>query len=317
MNRRSCTTWASSLSAALVISLFGCGQRNVDTFNGVVDPSNFDAFHTPVLDADNDDVIETLPPREGYIDGQVVQFFDFGPAPVFLTEIEPGVLAFVTEPALLFRFSGSCEPGRQVAPLDDPEEPDFDFDPRFSFFSPNRQHDIIDVLPDGSDNNGDDIPDYNPIFQVVDVAMPAGYTCNEVINVDTLRLRFGTEDINGNGVLDTGEDLDADAQIDDDLGGDLTANFGGNQFVMVEALDSFTKLPDLVTFPFPDPSSEFGPNVGFERFDLDGFSEDLDFDLKLDPETEFDTDGDGDFEDEDFDLDGNFDNADEDLDGDG
>jgi hypothetical protein len=326
MIRRFFATWAFPVSAGLA-ALAGCGQNDVDTFGGVADASGFDVNHTPDTDVDGDGITESLFSKQGYIDGQVVQYFDFGQIPAFFDE---GLGKFLTQPNFLYRVTGECEPGLAAAgntePLgldaDGDGVADFDHDPRFDTFSVFRHHDVIEFLPDGQDADEDGAVDFNPILQVVTVEVPAGTPCNTVLSAETIRKRASSEDLNGNGVLDRNEDLDDDGRIDDDLRGDLTITFT-EEFVLVEAFDAFTRLPDLVFTAVPDPSSAKGRNFGFLRFDPDGFSEDLDVDQSFETEAEIDfvnNNGDpipdGILQDEDLDQDGNFD-VDEDLNNDG
>jgi hypothetical protein len=281
MIRRFFATWAFPVSAGLA-AFAGCGQNDVDTFGGVADPSAFDVNHTPNTDVDGDGITESLFPKQGYIDGEVVQYFDFGQIPAFFDE---GLDKFLTQPNFIYRLSGDCEAGLAAAGNTEPLAidgnndgvPDFDYDPRFDTFSVFSHHDVVEFLPDGNDANDDGAVDYNPILQVVTIDVPAGEPCNSVLSASTIRKRLDTEDLNDNGVLDTNEDLDNDGRIDDDLRGDLTATVT-EEFVIVEAFDAFTRLPDLVFSIVPDPSNNRSRNFGFLRFDPDGFFEDLDID---------------------------------------
>lgn len=325
MKGRFSTTRARIAFSALVV-LLGC-NRNVDTFGGILDTSNFDLFHSPDTDANNDGIFESKLPREGYVDGRVVQFYDFGAIPAtFVADIN----GFVVKPNLLFRFIGEtdlngdgvidsrdCDSSKAPPQVQTDPENGFDFDPRLNATpsSPFRQHELVDVLPDGTDINQDNIPDYNPVMEIVHIRMPKGFRCDEVLNVDTLRRRFASEDVNGDGFLELEEDIDLDTRIDDDLKGDLTPELTG-QFVMIELLGTATRLPDMVASPVIDPDNVFGFNINFARFDPDGFSEDLDIDLNFDNVTEFDENGDGILNNEDIDGDGRLD-VDEDANGNG
>lgn len=308
------------MSAGLA-AFTGCGQNDVDTFGGVVDSAVFDARHAPDTDVDGDEITESLFPKQGYVDGKVVQFFDFGPVPaLFNANIEK----FLFTPNFLFRLTGECEAPDGKIVLEGFEG--IDFDPRFDTFSPFGHHDILEFLPDGTDADEDGNIDYTPILQVVNVAVPPGTDCNTILSASTLRRRLNTEDLNGNGLLDRGEDVDNDNLLDDDLRGDLTATLT-DEFVVLEAVDAFTRLPDLVFSSVADPSNNKGRNFGFLRFDPDGFSEDLDVDQRFEPEPEVDVNANDILEDEDLDQDGNLDikedinndgqlQADEDVDGD-
>lgn len=329
MIRRFFATWVFPVSAGLV-ALSGCNRQDKDTFGGVVDSASFDANHSANTDVDNDGVAETLLPKEGYAGGKVVQFFDFGQIPAFFSEgtdaFGQPFSAFLTQPNFMFRMTGECEPGLAAAgntepfdfDVDGDGDVDFTYDPRFDAFSPFRHHDIFEFLPDGADVDEDGAQDYNPIVQIIDVAVPAGADCNEILNGDTLRKRVASEDFNGNGILDKGEDLDQDGRIDADLKGDLVieqAEFDTPEFKLIELFDSFTRLPDLVLSAVPDPGNDKSRNFGFLRFDADGDSEDLDIDQRFEPETEVDVDDDNVLDDEDRDQDGNFDDQDEDTNG--
>jgi len=356
MTLRNVATWAGPVAALLVAST-GCKQT--DAFDGVVDPSNFNATHQPNADVDGDGIAESILPREGYAQSgsttEVVQFYDFGQVNAFVTDTDTGTKV-VAQVGQLFRFKGEsdingdgkvddgdCEPKAGVTKSE--IQAGFDYDPRFEIFSNFRQHDVIDQLPEELDVDGDgeiDTFDYSPIVQVIEVTMPKGYVCNEVLNLDTLRLRAVKEDINGNGILDANEDLNGNLKLDDIRGGDLVTTPAG--FATIEVLDIFTRLPDLIKAPVPDPFSlKANDNLNFEGFDPDGASEDIDLDLKLDKDnTEIDGDNDGDLrvslgivdgkgaalpDDEDADQDGHLDIAEdkgdgvlqdnEDLDGDG
>jgi hypothetical protein len=309
MIRRFFATWAIPMSAGLA-AFTGCGQNNVDTFGGVVDASAFDSKHTPDTDVDGDTITESLLPKEGYIDGKVVQYFDFGTVPaLFNADLEK----FLVTPNVLFRLNGECTPEDGKIVVTGTEG--IDFDPRFETFSPFQHHDIIEFLPDGTDADEDGNNDYTPLLQIVNVDVPAGTNCNEILSGRTLRKRLKSEDLNGNGVLDRNEDTDNDNLIDDDLKGDLTATVT-QEFVLAETFDAFTRLPDLVFSPVPDPSNNKSRNFGFVRFDPDGFSEDLDIDLTFETEPEIDLNANDILEDEDKDQDGHLD-VKEDLNNDG
>jgi large repetitive protein len=309
MIRRFFATWALPVSAGLA-AFTGCGQNNVDTFGGIVDASVFDEKHTPNTDVDGDGIIESLFPQQGYINGKVVQFFDFGPVPaLFNVNIDK----FVTTPNFLFRLTGNCKAPEGKVPFTGVEG--IDFDPRFDTFSPFGHHDIVEFLPDGADADGDENIDYNPILQVVTVAVPNGTDCNSILSGTTLRKRLASEDVNGNGILDRGEDTDNDNLLDDDLNGDLVATVT-NEFVLLETFEAFTRLPDLVFSSVADPSNKNGRNLGFLLFDPDGFSEDLDIDQRFEIEPELDVNANDELEDEDIDQDGVLD-IDEDINGDG
>jgi hypothetical protein len=309
MIRRFFATWAFPVSAGLA-ALTGCGQNNVDTFGGIVDASAFDDNHSPNIDADNDGIIESLFPKEGYIDGKVVQFFDFGAVPALFNATTE---KFVVTPNTLFRVTGECTPPDGKVKNNVVEG--LDFDPRFDTFSPFGHHDIIEFVPDGSDVNGDEIVDYNPIMQVVNVEVPAGTNCNEILSGTTLRKRLLTEDLNGNGLLDVNEDTNGNNLLDEDLKGDLISTVT-QEFVLVEAFEAFTRLPDLVFSIVPDPFNNKGRNFGFLQFDPDGFSEDLDIDQSFETKPEIDANANGVLEDEDVDQDETLD-VNEDLNGDG
>src|SRR5262252_8750936 len=112
MTRRFVATWTTSLSAVLV-ALSGCGQNNVDTFDGVVDPTNFSAPHQANTDVDGDGINESILPKQAYANGKVVQFFDFGAiAPATVTQVDPtdpNSIVVATSPSFIFRFVGESD----------------------------------------------------------------------------------------------------------------------------------------------------------------------------------------------------------------